>query len=39
MERQGADGPMARYTATAQWLHWITALLILAAVPIAWQMP
>jgi cytochrome b561 len=27
-----------RYTATAQWLHWITALLILATIPIAWQM-
>jgi cytochrome b561 len=29
---------LARYTATAQWLHWITALLLLATVPIAWQM-
>jgi len=27
-----------RYSATAQWLHWITALLILATIPIAWQM-
>jgi cytochrome b561 len=27
-----------RYTATAQWLHWITALLMLATVPVAWQM-
>jgi cytochrome b561 len=30
--------PTARYTATSQWLHWITALLILATIPIAWQM-
>lgn len=30
--------PAIRYTATAQWLHWITALLILATIPIAWQM-
>ncbi len=29
--------PAARYTATAQWLHWITALLMLATIPIAWQ--
>jgi len=28
----------ARYTATAQWLHWITALLMSATIPIAWQM-
>jgi cytochrome b561 len=27
-----------RYTATAQWLHWIAALLMLATIPIAWQM-
>ena len=30
--------PTTRYTATAQWLHWVTALLILATIPIAWQM-
>jgi cytochrome b561 len=30
--------PTMRYTATAQWLHWITALLVLATIPIAWQM-
>jgi cytochrome b561 len=27
----------AHYTATAQWLHWITALLMLATIPIIWQ--
>jgi cytochrome b561 len=26
-----------RYTPTAQWLHWITALLMLATIPIAWH--
>lgn len=32
-----AVGPAARYTATAQWLHWIIALLMLATIPVAWQ--
>lgn len=30
--------PTMRYTAAAQWLHWITALLVLATIPIGWQM-
>ena len=33
-----AVGHAIGYTATAQWLHWITALLMLATIPIAWQM-
>jgi cytochrome b561 len=36
---RASDVPLpARYTATAQWLHWITALLMLATIPVAWQM-
>jgi cytochrome b561 len=27
-----------RYTAVAQWLHWLTALLVFAVLPIAWVM-
>jgi cytochrome b561 len=36
--RETGVRPATRYTATAQWLHWIIALLILATIPIAWQM-
>ncbi len=27
-----------RYGAVAQWLHWITAILVLATLPLAWVM-
>ena len=30
--------PATRYTLTAQALHWLTALLILAILPVAWVM-
>ena len=33
-----AAGQGGRYGPTAQWLHWITVLLLLATVVIAWQM-
>jgi cytochrome b561 len=36
--RDGAGATAMRYAPTAQWLHWITALLVLATVPIAWVM-
>lgn len=36
--RDTSANPATRYTATAQWLHWIIALLLLATIPIAWQM-
>lgn len=32
------DAPSRRYTATAQGLHWLTALLFVAILPVAWHM-
>ena len=36
-DRKSGARPATRYTATARWLHWITALLMLATIPLAWQ--
>lgn len=36
--RQPTDASTGRYTPTAQALHWLTTLLILAILPIAWVM-